>query len=127
MRRDFKLGSDDIRVLDALGCPWESITQGNTRWLLLHNHPIPVGYNVSEAEVAIRLDSYPAGMIDMVYFCPPLARADGQPIKNLSTLIIDDRNFQQWSRHYPWRQGIDSLCTHLRRARAWLKNEFKKR
>ncbi|MDR7062450.1 MULTISPECIES: E2/UBC family protein [unclassified Sphingopyxis] len=127
MRREFNLGPDDIRVLEALGCPWETIAQGGARWLLLRQHPIPEGYNVAQADVAIRLDAYPAGMIDMVYFSPPLSRADGKVINNLSALSIDNRSFQQWSRHYPWRQGVDSLCTHLRRVRAWLKNEFKKR
>jgi hypothetical protein len=127
MRREFNLGPEDIRALDALGCPWETVIQSGVHWLLLHKHPIPVGYNVAEATAAIRVDGYPAGMIDMVYFCPPLSRVDGQTINNLSELAVDGRTFQQWSRHYPWRQGVDSLCTHLRRVRAWLKNEFKKR
>src|SRR3546814_7615907 len=70
MRREFNLGPDDIRVLETLGCPWETIAQGGARWLLLRQHPIPEGYNVAQADVAIRLDAYPAGMIDMVYFSP---------------------------------------------------------
>src|SRR3546814_4456876 len=103
MRREFNLGPDDIRVLETLGCPWETIAQGGARWLLLRQHPISEGYNVAQADVAIRLDAYPAGMIDMVYFSPPLSRADGKVINNLSALSIDNRSFQQWSRHYPWR------------------------
>src|SRR3546814_1377993 len=59
MRREFNLGPDDIRVLETLGCPWETIAQGGARWLLLRQHPIPEGYNVAQADVAIRLDAYP--------------------------------------------------------------------
>ena len=127
MRREFALGPEDIRALDAFGCPWETIICGSVRWLLIHGYAIIAGYDVEQAEVAIRLDSYPAGMIDMVYFNPPLARADGKVINNLSALTVDGKSFQQWSRHYGWRQGIDSLCTHLRRVRGWLKHELKKR
>jgi hypothetical protein len=127
MRREFDLGPEDIRTLEALGCPWETVICGNVRWLIIRSYAILAGYNVEEAEVAIRLDSYPAGKLDMAYFCPPLARSDGKIINNLSTLTIDARVFQQWSRHYGWRQGVDNLCSHLRRVRGWLKHELKKR
>lgn len=126
MRREFALGPDDIRALDALGCPWEAIVSAGVPWLLLHDHPVPPGYNADKAQAAVRMDTYPA-TLDMVYFYPPLARTDGKTINNLSFLGIDGRSFQQWSRHYTWRQGIDSLCTHLRRVRGWLKHEFRKR
>lgn len=127
MRRDFGLGPEDARVLDALGLPWEAIWSGPSRWILIQDHPIPPGYNHPKAMVAIRLDTYPPGIIDMAYFDPPLARADGKTINNLSTLSINGRPFQQWSRHYAWRPGVDTLATHLRRMRGWLNHEFRKR
>ncbi|GAD58607.1 hypothetical protein MBEBAB_0857 [Brevundimonas abyssalis TAR-001] len=73
------------------------------------------------------MDTYPPGQIDMAYFDPPLARVDGKAINNLSALAIDGRTFQQWSRHYAWRSGVDTLATHLRRVRGWLTHEFRKR
>ena len=127
MRRDFVLGPEDARALDALGLPWEAIRWGPSRWVLIHNHPIPAGYNHATAQAALRLDTYPPGIIDMVYFDPPLARADGKTINNLSTLKIDNRDFQQWSRHYTWRPGVDTLASHIRRIRGWLSHEFRKR
>lgn len=127
MRREFNLGPEDVRALDALGLPWEAICPGASRWIIIHNFPIPPGFNHTAAKVAIRLDTYPPGMIDMAYFDPPLARADGRTINNLSSLDIDGRPFQQWSRHYAWRPGIDTLATHLRRVRGWLNHEFRKR
>jgi hypothetical protein len=127
MRRDFDLGPEDVRALDALGLPWEAILSGKSRWILIHDYPIPSGYNHAKALAAIRLDTYPPGMIDMVYFHPLLARADGKTINNLSTLSIDNKDFQQWSRHYGWRPGVDTLASHIRRIRGWLSHEFRKR
>jgi hypothetical protein len=127
MRRDFELGAEDVRALNALGLSWEAIRPGGSRWLLIHGFPIPAGYNCATATIAFRLDTYPPGLIDMAYFDPPLARADGKAINNLSTLGVDNRTFQQWSRHYAWQAGIHTLETHIRRARAWLSHEFRKR
>ncbi|MFN4175540.1 E2/UBC family protein [Phenylobacterium sp.] len=127
MRREFELGPEDVRALEALGLPWETIRSSAVRWILIHEHPIPPGYNHATATVAIRIDTYPPGIIDMAFFHPALARADGKTINNLSQLTIDGRPFQQWSRHYAWRPGVDTLATHLRRVRGWLNHEFRKR
>jgi len=127
MRRDFVLGPKDVEALDALGCPWEAVRAGGSRWIIIHDFPVPPGYNVSLVRVAIRIDTYPPGIIDMAYFLPPLSRADGKVINNLSELTIDGAAYQQWSRHYSWRAGTDSLGSHLRRVRSWLKHELRKR
>lgn len=126
MRRELTLGEGDVRALDALGVPWETVA-APTRHLLVHGFPLPAGYNVPKATLAVRLDSYPPGMIDMAFFSPALSRTDGQPIGATAQTAIGASPFQQWSRHYPWRQGEDSLATHLGRIRAWLRKEFRKR
>lgn len=127
MRRDFELGPADVRALDALGCSWEAIRSGFGRYVLIHGHAVPDGYNHPAVDVAIRLDVYPPGPLDMAYVHPPLARADGKAINNLSLLEIDGKPFQQWSRHYAFRPGVDTLTSHLRRFRSWLTHEFRKR
>ena len=127
MRRDFELGGEDTRALDALGLPWQAIRSGPSRWILIQDYPIPPGYNHLKATLAIRLDTYPPGIIDMAYFDPPLARADGKTINNLSPATINGRSFQQWSRHYAWQPGVHTLATHLRCVRGWLSHEFRKR
>lgn len=127
MRRDFELGPDDVQALQASGHPWETIRSGSARYVLIHNYPVPPGFNHSEARVAIRIDTYPPGPLDMAYFWPLLARADGKPINALTTVTIDGETYQQWSRHYTWRSGIDTLGSHLRRVRAWLTHELRKR
>lgn len=128
MRRDFELGPDDVRALDALGRSWEAVRSAEgARYVILQDHPVPAGYNHPAVKVAIRLDTYPPGPLDMAYVYPPLARADGKAINNLSTLTIDGDAWQQWSRHYAFRVGIDTLGSHLRRFRSWLTHEFRKR
>lgn len=127
MRREFELGSDDVQALQAFGHPWETIRSGPARYVLIHNHPVPAGYNHREAMVAIRIDTYPPGPLDMAYFFPSLARSDGKTINNLTTVAIDGQTYQQWSRHYGWRSGIDTLGSHLRRIRSWLTHELNKR
>ena len=74
MRRGLDLGPEDTRALAALGYPWETVRQSSSLWLIIHNFPIPPGYNTQVARVGIRLDTYPPGRIDMAYFLPPLAR-----------------------------------------------------
>ena len=127
MRRDFELGPDDVRALDALGLSWEAIRSGRARYVLIHNHPVPEGYNASTVRVAIRMDTYPPGPLDMAYVHPPLSRAGHKAINNLSSTTIDGQTFQQWSRHYPFRCGVDTLSSHLRRFRSWLSHELRKR
>lgn len=127
MRREFDLGSDDARALEALGYRWETVKVAGGLWLIIHKFPVPAGYNVEAAQVAIRLDTYPPGIIDMAYFSPALARTDGRPINNLTEFPLDGSNYQQWSRHYSWTAGKDTLATHLRKVRGWLKHEFRKR
>lgn len=127
MRREVPLPEDDVRALDALGLPWETAATGGSNWLFVQNYPIPSGYNVQNATLGIRLAAYPSGVLDMVYFDPPLARSDGAMIVGLSPLAVDGRTFQQWSRHYAWTSGVDTLARHVRRVGAWLLREFQKR
>jgi hypothetical protein len=127
VRRQFDLPEEDAEHLNATGMPWETLVDQGTRWLLIHDFSIPAGYNHRVTTAALRLVSYPPGIIDMVYFMPALARADGKPITALSPIQIDRKEFQQWSRHYPWQAGEDTLETHLARVHAWLAREFEKR
>jgi hypothetical protein len=35
MRRQFQLPNEDMRFLDSLGLPWETILQGSERWVVI--------------------------------------------------------------------------------------------
>ena len=125
-RREFQLPEEDVAALDALGYRWETIVAAGVRWLLLYDWPVPAGLTASHVTVAVRVvTGYPAAALDMIYLHPPLQRRDGRTIAGLSTLLLDGKTFQQWSRHYtaanPWRIGVDDVTSHLRAAEEWLR------
>lgn len=141
-RREFDLPDEDEEFLDARGLFWETILVndpggGQSLWLLIHGYPLPSGYVVETSRgaeplgtvlVGIRLTGYPGGALDMAYFHPALRRADGRAIYSISDLIIDQKSFQQWSRHYtptnPFRVGVDNIGTHLGVTDEWLRREL---
>lgn len=131
LRHSFKLLANDAACLDARGLSWETISDANSKWILIKGFPIPTGYNVSEAEIALMLpDSYPTTQIDMVYVTPSLALVSGAFIAQLSIETHDGRSFQRWSRHRtptnPWRPDIDDLASHLSLVEEWFLKEVKK-
>jgi hypothetical protein len=131
MRKQFQLGEEDEECLAARGLAWETVVEGNTKWVIVHGYPVPEGYNHRIADAAVRIPpSYPDGDIDMVYFLPALALVNGKPIPNLTPLAIEGKEYQQWSRHRtagnPWRPGLDNVCTHLLQVDSWLDRELKR-
>ena len=132
LRKDFALLEEDEDYLNSFDLEWETIIEGNRKWILIHNHPIPEGYNVNTAMMAIQyVPGYPTSQLDMVYFYPNLSRIDNKPITALAHQSIQGKIFQRWSRHRtpknPWRPGIDDLSTHVSLAQFWLEQEFIKR
>jgi hypothetical protein len=142
LRREFELPEDDVEALEARGLEWETVilTEGGRRtpWILIREYRIPPGYVARDMPAAdaiatvtagVRLVGYPGGALDMIYVHPPLRRADGRPIRNLSDVQLDGRTFQQWSRHYtnanPFRVGLDTLVSHLSLADEWFTREFR--
>jgi len=131
MRRHFELPEEDVEHLDSRGLAWETVNEAGQLWLLLHNFPIPPGYNHPFATIALLIPpQYPIEQLDMVWFYPELGRNDGLSIGALSPQVIDSSNYQRWSRHRtgdgPWRPGVDSIATHLSLVEEWLKREFVK-
>jgi hypothetical protein len=127
-RKEFDLPEEDFDFLSGLGLIWETIMYSNQHWVIIHNYPIPKGYTVNNASIALRLEGYPVSQIDMAYFYPHLVRLDGKPIIRDAKLVIDDKSFQQWSRHRtnnnPWEPGEDCISTHLLMFDYLLKNEL---
>lgn len=132
MRRMFELPEEDRDFLDSRNQNWETIKEGDARWVLIKTFAIPIGYNSSITDVALRIpDSYPDVQIDMAYFNLFLARSDKKVINQLSNLNIDGKVWQQWSRHRlnsnDWQPGIDNIERHLFFVTAFLEGELKKR
>lgn len=127
-RRGFDLPETDVEFLNKLGLTWETLPSPG-RWLLINNFPIPKGYNVSTATVALNIvPSYPGSQVDMAYFYPHLVRTDNRGIRAETPLTIDGKNFQQWSRHRAnaseWVMGVDCIATHLSLVENWLIKEL---
>jgi hypothetical protein len=118
VRQDFQLPLEDVQFLTRLGLPWETVVQGSERWVLIHEHPLPNGYNHVVVSVAILISGgYPEAPLDMFFVFPAVVRVDGVGIPAADTQqAIDGRTFHRWSRHRPsaepWRPGIDNLETH---------------
>jgi hypothetical protein len=114
-RMDFALLPGDEAHLARLGLAWDAVNDGGRRWLILRNYPLPAGYTVSTADIAIEIPvSYPGAQLDMFYCCPPLALASGAVIpQTQSQETITGRVYQRWSRHRDWNAACDTLVTHL--------------
>jgi hypothetical protein len=128
VRRQFELPEEDEECLAANGHQWEAIIEGNVKWVLVPDYPVPQQYTHESVIAALRIPpSYPDDQIDMVYFYPPLVLKTGKPIGALSHQHLDEKTFQRWSRHRtgtnPWRPGVDNICTHLLQVDSWLARE----
>ena len=118
LRREFELPEPDRTFLNARAAHWEAIIDGRSRWVVVHDHPVPSGYNHQRVALALLIPpGYPDAPLDMFYVKPALARSDGRPIKALSSHSINGETYQRWSRHRtsanPWRLGEDDLSTHV--------------
>lgn len=129
MRRQFQLPESDELYLKVLGLDWETVIEAQVRWLLVHDRPVPSGYNHAKVLTALIIPpGYPDAQLDMVYFFPQLVRADGGRIGGLSSRTFDGKNWQQWSRHRtpqnPWRPGEDDITGHFILVDHWLRREL---
>jgi hypothetical protein len=129
--RQFRLPEPDERFLEALGRPYDTILDGGSRWLIVQDVDVPVGYNLSRVSLAFAIPAtYPDTQIDMAYVSPALVRADGKAIPALCNQAIRGQNWQRWSRHRtadnPWRPGIDDISTHLNFVNSWLCRELER-
>jgi hypothetical protein len=133
LRRDFTLPEVDISSLDAMKLEWSTVRElSGALLLVIEGWRPPAGYNVATATLVLVIpQGYPDTQIDMAYFSPPLIRADGRAINNLTTAAWSIGTFQQWSRHRtaqnPWRPGVDDISTHLSLVDDWLRREFERR
>jgi hypothetical protein len=131
-QRQFPLPEEDADLLDANNYDWETVVEGGNRWLIIHSFTLPYGYTTPVASVGLSISSgYPSAALDMAYFHPPVARADGQTIRATATsATIQGQRWQRWSRHYtgenPWKMGEYNTFTHLQLVHTWLEREIGK-
>lgn len=131
-RRQFELPEEDRDFLEnRLGFEWEAVREADVRRLVVLKYAVPDGYNVSEADLFLRLEAgYPDSQIDMVFFNPFLSLKNGRRIGAIDgSQAFDGRAWQQWSRHRtpqnPWVPGIDNIERHMLLVREWLDRELR--
>src|SRR5690606_5910629 len=99
-RLAFQLPEEDRDYLETLALMWETIIDAGGRWVLIHEHPVPPGFNHRTVSLAMRVEGgYPPAKLDMFYVFPALQRQDNRPIPNLTSQPLDGKDFQRWSRH----------------------------
>ncbi|WP_297447186.1 multiubiquitin domain-containing protein [Acidiferrobacter sp.] len=122
--RQFDLLEIDERFLNGLGLFWETIVDNTVanqsrRWLLIHNYPVPAGFTVDHALLALEIPlTYPGAQIDMFYTSPPLALTSGRAIDRTQvSATLLGAPFNGWSRHRGaqsrWSPVSDNVSTHL--------------
>lgn len=131
MRRHFVVPAEDMEWLEGRGAPFELVSEGGALRVVLYEMAVPPGYNLGTVTANVRIEpGYPDSQIDMVYFFPALALANGRAIGATSTDGFDGKTWQRWSRHRtpanPWRPGIDNLTTHFALVQDWLERETRK-
>ena len=130
IHRDFRLLPADERYLDGLGLVWNTVLNAERRWLVMENYPLLPGYTPATTTLALDIPKdYPLAQIDMFYFAPAVARADGQPIPSTQVAVtIEGITYQGWSRHRnqvsPWDPNTDNVVTHMALVEHSLAREF---
>ncbi|WP_354681198.1 multiubiquitin domain-containing protein [Cupriavidus plantarum] len=117
VRTDFTMLEEDVEYLNSKGYTWEAVATDAKRVVMRGFQP-PQGLLPTQVDAFVIIPhGYPDAQIDMVYFHPPLARADGAMIRALVSNEFEGKTWQGWSRHRTanstWRQGVDNLATHM--------------
>lgn len=117
-RRQFSLLERDLKFLDQSAYRWETVIDGERRWLLLHDYRLPSGYQQSQITMAIEIPVlYPSAELDMFYCAPAVVLNGGQAIPQTDVQqLIFGMVYQRWSRHREgsvWSPSHDSVVTHL--------------
>jgi hypothetical protein len=129
-KRDFTLPEACQDTLGRRGLSYETLIEGEARFIVIQDFPVPQGFNYEKVSVCIRIPpGYPDSPLDMAYFKPALARVNGRPINKLSDEKFLGETWQRWSRHRhhaPWDPEFDGIGTHLAFIDTWLREELQK-
>lgn len=119
------LTDDDRALLDGLELTWSVLPEGGWLTLIVFAWPLPPGFDAAAADLMLRVPpGYPDMPLDMWYFSPAVARADGAAFEQTQVReTFSGREWQRWSRHLnpgDWKPGVDDLRSYLARLRGEL-------
>lgn len=132
LRRQFDLPAQDTSFLNNTGLRWETVKDGDVMRVIIYDYRIIDGYNVTHADIYIRLsDQYPDNELDMIYVSPALSLKCGNTINKLSDDSFDGKTWQRWSRHrinkeQAWDPSLDGIQSHLFLVNDWFSVEVQK-
>lgn len=118
-RRDFPLLGPDHEHLDLLGLRWETVKEGEVRWLVIYDYPLPAGYTASRMKLALLIPpTYPQAQIYGFFTSPPLALTSKRGIPSTQMRAhLHGEEVHGWSRHRgpsaPWNPASDNVVTQL--------------
>jgi len=125
MRYEIQLPQADVIALNATKLRWETIRDGGYTWLIIHERPLPQGFDLSRTDTALSIPPmYPDAQIDSVWFSPCPRPRHGAPLHPLSDFRFDGRTWLRLCRHRTkqnaWRPGVDDIASHLAHVDLWL-------
>ncbi len=113
------LAEDDTNFLQSRGLTFRTHAEGEVVNLVISDYGLPPGYDVTHADLLIRLpNGFPDARPDMFWLSPAVAyQAGAMPPGSEQREVYVERTWQRWSRHLnenDWRPGIDNLQSYLR-------------
>lgn len=125
---NFELPDDDVGFLkNSFKDKWQTVMSDTERGIVINNYPLPKDYNHTEVEMMILIpQDYPMAALDMFYLFPEITKTNGNNIEALNNESHFDRQWQRWSRHYPWQAGIHNIATHLQVVKNSLEEELER-
>ncbi len=110
-----KLPERDIEFLQEKEFNYELIEFPGGLYLIIKDFPFPPAYSPRTAKTLIVLPvGYPDSGLDMIFTIPDVKLSDGHwPQSSEAHVIHNELTWQQWSRHYTWRPGIDNIRTFI--------------
>ena len=120
---DFGLTREDKEFLNSLGKEWSTEADSKTRMVVIRDFDMPEGYDHKTSDLMLVIPAnYPVAGLDMFYLAPGIQRKDGRPINALASETHGGRQWQRWSRHYPWQSGY-GLANHMDAVKLSLSND----
>lgn len=125
----------DRNYLEARGHRFSTHVEGNVTLLVIERYELPVGYTPETVDLLIQIPpDFPDAQLDMwwVYPVVTFAGTGAQPVNTESMQAFagytpePGRVWQRFSRHPPWRAGVDELRTFLVALRLTMENEVPK-
>ena len=125
----FPLPEEDRAYLDATFPDlWSTVTELRKQGIIVYDFGLPKPYTPETTDLMLIIPpEYPVGMVDMFYFAAKVQRKDGIGIDALSNEYHFGKEWQRWSRHYPWNAGTDSIITHIEFVKNQLQYEVRGR